>query len=57
MLSGLLLRIPLDVFMLFMIKWLYTYAGSHAEGGGDGGEYGDYDVKDLAPSFFCHFFF
>ena len=36
---------------------LHAHAGGHPEGGCDGGEYGDYDVKDLAPGFFCHFFF
>ena len=35
---------------------LHANAGGHPEGGGDGGEYGDYDVKDLAPGFFCHLF-
>ena len=28
---------------------LIAYAGSHPEGGGDGGEYGDQNVQDLAP--------
>ena len=33
---------------------LYTDAGGHSEGGGDGGEYGDDDVQDFAPKFFFH---
>ena len=28
---------------------LHAHAGSHPEGGGDGGKYGDNDVQDLAP--------
>jgi len=26
-----------------------THAGSHSESGGDGGQYGDYDVQDFSP--------
>ena len=33
---------------------LHAHAGSHSEGGGDGGEYGNHDVQDLAPDFFVH---
>ena len=28
----------------------------HPEGGGNGGEYGDYDVQDFAPKVFVHGF-
>ena len=34
---------------------LHAHAGSHPEGGGDGGKYGNHDVQDLAPDFFVHF--
>ena len=35
---------------------LHTHAGSHPEGGGNGGKYGNHDVQDLAPDFFVHGF-
>ena len=35
--------------------FLPAHAGSHSEGGGDGGEYGNHDVQDLAPECFVHF--
>ena len=28
---------------------LHAHAGSHTEGGGDGGKYGDQNVQDFAP--------
>ena len=34
---------------------LHAHAGSHPEGGCDGGEYGNYDVQDFTPKFFFHF--
>ena len=33
---------------------LHAHAGSHSEGGGDGGKYGNHDVQDLAPDCFVH---
>ena len=36
---------------------LLAHARSHPEGGGDGGQYGDYDVQDFAPEVFFHFWF
>ena len=32
------------------------HARGHPEGGGNGGEYGDYDVQDFAPKVFVHGF-
>ena len=60
MLSGLLFRIPLGVFMVlvFGVWKLHAHAGGYPEGSGDGGEYSDDDVQDFSPSAFVfHFSF
>ena len=31
---------------------LCLHARAHSEGGGNGGEHGDYDVQDFTPKFF-----
>ena len=33
---------------------LHAHAGSHPEGGGNGGQYGNYDVQDFTPDFLAH---
>ena len=35
---------------------LHAHARSHPEGGGDGGEYGNYDVQDFTPDVLAHDF-
>ena len=37
---------------LFLL--LHAHARGHPEGGGDGGQYGDYDVQDFTPDFLAH---
>ena len=31
------------------MPFLHAYAGGYSKGGGNGGEYGDYDVEDFSP--------
>ena len=44
----------MSVELTHPIFFLHSYAGGYTEGSGDGGEYGDDDVKDFAPKFFFH---
>ena len=45
---------PREEYGDFFCVWLHAHAGGHPEGGGNGGQHGNYDVQDFAPEFFFH---